>query len=71
VATVTHNICGPSLLTLLHIPLLSPRILRLSLDPWEVCSTLEYGLKYVVLTAVSAKMMAVCDVTSCGVAVTY
>lgn len=52
-------------------PLPSPIILKLSLDMWEVCATLEYGVRYVVLTAVSAKMMVVCDVTSCGVAVRY
>jgi len=69
VATVTPNICGPSHLSLLHV-LPSPRILRLSLDVWEVCATLEYGVRYVVLTAVSAKLMVVCDMTPCGVAVT-
>lgn len=69
--TVTPNICGRSHLNPLLVPLPSPRILRLSLDMWEVCATLEYGVRYVVLTAVSAKMMVVCDVTSCGVAVRY
>ena len=70
-AAVTPNICGPSHLSLLHVTLPSPRILKLSLDMWEVCATLEYGVRYVVLTAVSAKMMVVCDVTSCDVAVRY
>ena len=70
-ATVMSNICGPSHLSLLRVPSPSPRILRLSLHMWEVCATLEYGSRYLILTAVSDKMMVVCDVTSCGVAVRY
>ena len=63
-SAVAPNNCGPSHLSLLHVSLPEPSILRLFLDIWKVCAPLEF----VVLTSVSFKMMVVCDVTSCGMA---
>jgi len=44
--TVTRNACGFSVLNLLHVTLLAPRILRWSLDFWNFCAPLLCKLMY-------------------------
>jgi hypothetical protein len=40
--TVAPNICGPSVWNVLHVTLLTPRILRWLLGFWKICASLAY-----------------------------
>ena len=41
--TVAPNICTASVQDLLHVTLLAPGILKVTLRFWEMCANLEYG----------------------------